>query len=124
MNLPDDIKIQIYTFLHMDDVKKIEKKKDNYLTLIKLENKTKLNLCENIYRNIILNQCFRCENELESNYVMGICSECNFTIDNKRTYPLFCRNCIKLKSERGFLTRYCLTCPSYSAFLGIVAHLS
>ena len=60
MNLPDDIKIHIYTFLHMDDVKKIEKKKENYLTLIKLENKTKLELCENIYRNTILNQCFRC----------------------------------------------------------------
>jgi len=122
MNLPNDIIIYICTFLHMNDVKKIEKKKDNYLTLIKSENKTKLTLCENIYRNIILNQCFRCTNQLTTNYIMSICSICKYCINKEHIYPMYCNDCIKFKTKRGFETRPCLTCKTYSAYLGILCY--
>ncbi len=122
MNLPDDIKIQIYTFLHMDDVKKIEKKKEIYLTLIKLENKTKLTLCENIYRNTILNQCFHCTNQLSEDYILNICGECKYTISRERLYPMYCKHCIKLDKEKPFSTRRCIICKTYSAYLGILSY--
>lgn len=122
MNLPDDIKIQIYTFLHMDDVKKIEKKKEIFLTLIKLENKTKLNLCENIYRNTILNQCFRCTNQLSEDYILNICSICKYCINREHIYPMYCDTCIEFKTKRAFATRPCLTCKTYSAYLGILSY--
>jgi hypothetical protein len=122
MKLPDDIKIHIYTFLHMDDVKKIEKKKDIYLTLIKLENKTKVKICENIYRNTILNQCFHCINQLTDDYIMNICGICKYCINKEHIYPMYCNNCIKFKTKREFATRPCLICKTCSIYLGILPY--
>tara|TARA_B110000003_G_C16498211_1_gene476324 strand:- start:531 stop:932 length:402 start_codon:yes stop_codon:yes gene_type:complete len=124
MNLPNDLKIHIYRFLSIHDVKKIETKKSNYLILIRLENKNKPEYHDKIFKNIITKTCFNCPNKLYDNYVLGICSECNFIIDKTLTYPLFCRNCIKFKGDRTFLARPCLICNKYSAFLGIEKHLS
>ena len=41
MKLPDDIKIHIYTFLHMDDVKKIEKKERKFFNVNKIRKQNK-----------------------------------------------------------------------------------
>ena len=122
MNLPTELKIHIYRFLSIYDVKKIEKNKDNYLTLIKLENRTKLELCENIYRNTILNQCFRCTNQLSDDYILNICSTCKYCISKEHLYPMYCNSCFQFKTKRGFATRPCLTCKTYSAYIGILSY--
>ena len=122
MNLPTELKIHIYRFLSIYDVKKIEKNKDNYLTLIKLENRTKLELCENIYRNAILNQCFCCTNQLSDDYILNICSTCKYCISKELLYPMYCNSCFKFKTKRGFATRPCLTCKTYSAYIGILSY--
>ena len=75
MDLPDDIKIHIYTFLHMNDVKKIEKTKYIYKTLIEFENRSNPKNLERIFRNAINNECFNCTNKLTNDYIMNICGE-------------------------------------------------
>ena len=63
-NLPDDIMIQIYSFMDWKDVAKIENNKNILMTLIKLENPGKKVFHEKFYRNLFKNQCFNCYSEL------------------------------------------------------------
>ena len=77
-NLPDDIMIQIYSFMDWKDVAKIENNKNILMTLIKLENPGKKVFHEKFYRNLFKNQCFNCYSELNMSYLLKICS--NFVI--------------------------------------------
>ena len=82
-NLPDDIMIQIYSFLDWKDVAKIENNKNILMTLIKLENPGKKVFHEKFYRNLFKNQCFNCYSELNISYLLKICSNCKFIVNNK-----------------------------------------
>ena len=90
MNLPDDIKLYIYSFLKLDDMKNIENDQELFLLRFKSENPHRFEDCHRI-----------------------------FYIDNQFLYPLYCGNCIQLKKKRNFETRFCTLCGEYSAFLGI-----
>ena len=119
MNLPDDIKLYIYSFLKLDDMKNIENDQELFLLRFKSENPHRFEDCHRILRNLLFNECFNCFNELPSSYIMHICGTCKFYIDKQFIYPLYCGNCIQLKKKRNFVTRFCTLCGEYSAFLGI-----
>ena len=119
MNLPDDIKLYIYSFLKLDDMKKIENDHELFLIRFKFENPHRFNDCHRILKNLLLNECFNCFTELTPSYVMHICATCKFYVDSQFMYPMYCGNCVQLKKKRNFETRFCTLCGEYSAFLGI-----
>lgn len=118
-NLPDDIMIQIYSFLDWKDVAKIENNKNILMTLIKLENPGKKVFHEKFYRNLFKNQCFNCYSELNMSYLLKICSNCKFIVNNKDFFPMYCGCCIPRKKNRNFETRICSYCELFCAFIGI-----
>lgn len=119
MDLPDDIRLYIYSYLLLKEMKNIEKDKELYLLRFKTENRDRSEHCHRIYKNLIENTCFYCPYVLDCSYIINICSDCRFTIDNESMYPMYCGNCVTLQKKRNFETRFCKICNAYSAFLGI-----
>ena len=60
MNLPDDIKFHIYSFLKLDDMKNIENDQELFLLRFKSENPHRFEDCHRILRNLLFNECFNC----------------------------------------------------------------
>ena len=122
--LPDDIKIHIYKFLHMNDIIDIENNDDNLNLLIKSYNNYsfKKNLCNKILCNVKYKLCFYCYDSLDINYLLNICSYCKYKIDNTYLYPLICKKCIPIKHEREWLYRKCKLCNNFSGYLGIMPY--
>lgn len=118
--LPVDIRIHIYSYLpisqtkefflnHLDD-------KETMFSYICSFIKTNQ---QNVFRNLILHSCFRCEKKLTPCHIINICTECKFSIHKDELYPLYCHECYHLKHPRDFVFRNCILCNHYSAVLGI-----
>lgn len=121
--LPQDIRASIYSFLPVRDVKtlfslELEDENTLYLYVCKQIKKNQ----RNVFRNMILSQCFKCDNQLESEHVINVCSFCRFYFDKIETFPMYCHKCYKLKDQRDFDFRNCIMCKHYSAVLGVVPY--
>ena len=80
--LPQDIRASIYSFLQVHDVKTLfsfglEDENTLYLYVCKQIKKNQ----RNVFRNMILSQCFKCDNQLEIEHVINVCSFCRFYFD-------------------------------------------
>lgn len=120
MNIPDDIKIHIYSFLLWEEIKNAETEDYIFRLLIKIINYDRPELHEGIFKNLIKEQCFYCPEILGDYHLFCICSGCKFSVNHKdMLFPLYCGKCILLKNERTFETKKCRICNKFCGFLTV-----
>ena len=119
MNLPFELKIEIYMFLEWRDIKKIETDESIIMQIIKLHNPGKEIYFRRIYNNIVENKCYSCNHLLSSSYLLNICYYCKYKFNKHDLFPMYCGCCVPLKKERNYETRMCGLCKHYCAFVGI-----
>ena len=120
LNLPEEVRIKIFSFLPITQTKEIlENKLENKDVLFKLISDEVKQYQKNVFRNLLLSQCFSCENELTPQRIINVCSYCKFNFQNKDMYPVYCFQCYPLKNPRDFIFQNCKLCQHFSAVLGI-----
>ena len=118
MILPDDIIINIFSYLLWEDVKKFKNIDSLLLFHICLQN-PQTNDPYSILQNIYYDNCYHCYNSLEFSYVIKLCDSCKFFLDDKKVYPNYCYDCLPLKKKRNFETQICNVCNNTCFCLGI-----
>ena len=122
-DLPQDLRILIYSNLPVKEVKNLllNGEEDEDTLYLYVCRQAKINQ-RHIYRNLILFGCFKCGNDLFPDHIVNICSYCKFIFDKQETFPIYCTSCYKLGNPRDLDFRPCILCNNYSAVLGILPY--
>lgn len=124
-SLPEDMIIQILSYLENDVIKKIQIPFEcykKYLHLRILKNKSQNWYC-GIYNNLY-NKCFVCAADFDELYITIICYHCELLLDDYFSYPTICTHCSDFKNlKRGkIFSRMCPGCNNNRINLAITSY--
>ena len=113
MYLPNDLVFKILSYIEYDTIKNLNFQFKYYSEYLKSRFKTQISpkWIYGIYKNSN-NVCFKCQKLLESKFIIVLCMNCEFNLDNYFSFPMTCVKCInfhKIKQNIMFISN-CVNC--------------